>query len=471
MIPSQGSLYVTPSVIAFRQRAEAASGDMGLFVQGNYAGHLSNLQGTLRLVAGDDGLIDEVHCQGEPSLHLTSLRITEINYNPHAPTVAETAAGFGDNNDFEFIELLNMRAEPLELAGVEFVDGIRFAFPQGTLGPNEQALLVRNRGAFETRYGTDLPVVGRYDGSLSGGGERLVWSDPFGEPIADFRYDDGNGWPPQADGGGPTLELTDPASQPSTEPQRMAFLEDPVHWQASAVPGGSPGRLSQPTGPAEVIARHVFYNHSSFDGGNPGANLQDDSAVATDKQALLPGQTATFLNYTSCVRGINGILVDVVGLAATPTTDDFAFRVGNDDDPAHWPSAPNPLDVTVRADAGVEGSTRVTIVWPDFAIVGQWLQVEILATDGTGLAAGDVFYFGNAVGEAGDSTANAIVNTTDEVAARNFQHGPSRLVVANRAIRRQRSHAADGGVSQTGHRRPADGNLAMIIGLHLGSRP
>ena len=40
----------------------------------------------------------------------------------------------------------------------------------------------------------------------------------------------------------------------------------------------------------------------------------------------------------------------------------------------------------------------------------------------TGLAAPDVFFFGNAVGESGDSPLNAFVNATDEIAARNDPH-------------------------------------------------
>ncbi|MDP6634887.1 MAG: hypothetical protein QGG42_08325, partial [Phycisphaerae bacterium] len=42
---------------------------------------------------------------------------------------------------------------------------------------------------------------------------------------------------------------------------------------------------------------------------------------------------------------------------------------------------------------------RVTLVWPDGAIANQWVEVTVLATADTGLAAADVFYFGNAVGE------------------------------------------------------------------------
>ena len=47
----------------------------------------------------------------------------------------------------------------------------------------------------------------------------------------------------------------------------------------------------------------------------------------------------------------------------------------------------------------------------------------MLATAGTGLVEPHVFYFGNAIGEAGNQPGNAIVNATDEILARNFPHG------------------------------------------------
>ena len=119
-------------------------------------------------------------------------------------------------------------------------------------------------------------------------------------------------------------------------------------------------------------------------------------------------------------------MVDVVGLAdATElSADDFRFRIGNDEDPAGWADAPAPQSIRVEAAAGTAGADRVTIFWADAAITGQWLQVTVHATPSTGLAEDDVFYFGNAIGEAGNSTRNAIVDATDEIACRNFQHGP-----------------------------------------------
>ncbi|MCK4276210.1 MAG: right-handed parallel beta-helix repeat-containing protein, partial [Phycisphaerae bacterium] len=150
-----------------------------------------------------------------------------------------------------------------------------------------------------------------------------------------------------------------------------------------------------------VAGRHVFYNNSAWDGNDPAANAADDAAIATDKTALLPNQVATFANYTSYLRGINGVMVDIDGLAGTPTASDFEFKVGNDNNPGAWPTGPAPTSVAVRAGAGAGGSDRITIIWADNAIEKQWLQVTVLATANTGLATNDVFYFGNAIGETG----------------------------------------------------------------------
>jgi len=147
------------------------------------------------------------------------------------------------------------------------------------------------------------------------------------------------------------------------------------------------------------------------------------------KEALLPNpsgtSTATFKNYTSYSRGINGVMVDIDD-AFDPTSitaDDFEFRVGNDNTPSGWSLAPAPTSVTVREGAGTNGSDRVTIIWADNAIEKEWLRVEVKATPETGLAVPDVFYFGNAVGESGNSTTDAMVTTTDEEQARDNTHG------------------------------------------------
>jgi len=166
-----------------------------------------------------------------------------------------------------------------------------------------------------------------------------------------------------------------------------------------------------------VVGRWVFYNNSVFDGYNPAAEAADDAAVAPDKQALRPGATAGFEHYTSYERGINGVMVDVLGLPGEPTTDDFVFRVGGGGDPTSWPLVGAAPTVSVRPGGGSAGSDRVTLTWPDGQIVDQWLVVTVKATTRTGLAADETFYFGNARGETGNTVGDAVVDDADLIAA------------------------------------------------------
>jgi len=177
-----------------------------------------------------------------------------------------------------------------------------------------------------------------------------------------------------------------------------------------------------------IAGRRLFYNNSKFDGhagflsGDPAANEFDDAAIAPDKEALLPGGgTAAFKNYTTFFRGLNGLMIDVAGLPGTVlAATDFIFKYGNDSTPGDWLAAASPTTIAVRAGAGTGGSDRVTLVWPDKAIPnGNWLQVTVLANADTGLAADDVFYFGCAIGETGNTPADAVVNFSDVTRTRN----------------------------------------------------
>ncbi len=154
-----------------------------------------------------------------------------------------------------------------------------------------------------------------------------------------------------------------------------------------------------------VIDRNIVYADSAY------------GDFASDKTALLPGQTATFANYTSFDLGINEIVIDIHGPVGKLEADDFIFRVGNSNTPSAWNLAPAPLFIAI--DQGDSpGTSRVSIFWDDGSIINQWLQVTMLSNPNTGLMFDDVFYFGNAIGDSGDSTTDAKVNATDEIAAR-----------------------------------------------------
>jgi len=163
-----------------------------------------------------------------------ALAITELHYHPSNPTEAERAAGFDNENDFEFVELLNPGPAPFDLTGVHFVDGIEFAFTdiaEPFLAPGQYVLVVKNLGAFETRYGLGLPVVGEYTGRLSNAGEPIKLVDTEDRTLLEFTYGTEAPWPALSDGNGPSLEIIDVAEAPSL----------PENWQASVLDGGSPG--------------------------------------------------------------------------------------------------------------------------------------------------------------------------------------------------------------------------------------
>lgn len=152
-----------------------------------------------------------------------TLVISEIYYNP--PIGEET----------EYIELLNTTAgTTLDLSFVSFTAGITFTFPAGTfLAAGERVLVVKNPAEFASAFGTGLPVAGGYPDNLSNSGELLELRRADGEVLHSFTYSDKPPWPVEADGGGYSLVLIDPGSNPDHG--------DPRHWRASLVAGGSPG--------------------------------------------------------------------------------------------------------------------------------------------------------------------------------------------------------------------------------------
>jgi hypothetical protein len=174
--------------------------------------------------------------------------------------------------------------------------------------------------------------------------------------------------------------------------------------------------------PVSIAGHSIFYNHSAFDGRNAAANAADDNAIAADKTPLLPGAAATIANVTSYSRGINGIMVDIAGLPlGNLGAADFVVRSGTSADRTAWQTGPAPATVTIRRDAGVNSSDRVTLTWRDNdpaspaanrAVADRWLDVTVLPDARTGLSQADVFAVGNLAGETGDRPADAVQRVT-----------------------------------------------------------
>jgi len=199
-----------------------------------------------------------------------NLVVSEIMYHPADPSPEEVAAGHGDANLFEYLEILNIGGGPVTLLGMEFSAGLSFDFSQSLIQPlqaGERALLVRDRAAFEFRYG--VAAAGRIAGEfangtgLDNGGERLALTGVGGSTVRDFTYNDRSPWPIAADGDGYSLVLVDPTLAPD---HNIA-----TNWRSSATHGGTPGS-SDSIGFADWAAGF----------GNPaaGSDLDSDGYVA-----------------------------------------------------------------------------------------------------------------------------------------------------------------------------------------------
>ena len=221
-----GSVYVVPNKRAFRARATAPRGGMGLFVEGAYQGQLSARGETIYLTHKNGHLVSSNQYVGNPTPAQNALRVTEIMYHPTIPTFGP----FGPE-EHEYIELRNIGATPLSLTGVRFVRGIEFAFGNMILAPGAYVLVVKNIAAFELRYGPGFNVAGQYIGSLDNSGERIEIQDAVGEKVQDFEYN--NAWYPITDGAGASLVIIDDQG-PWDSWDRKAS------WRPSTYDGGTP---------------------------------------------------------------------------------------------------------------------------------------------------------------------------------------------------------------------------------------
>lgn len=165
-----------------------------------------------------------------PATSNPALIISEINYHPgDHPDVS-------DAEDLEFIEILNLGQETVDLSGMQITEFASnpYVFAEGlTLAPGERIVVARTPAVFEAAYGSEiyLAPTGYANANLSNGGETIALATAAGVEFFSFTYDDSAPWPTTPDGGGFSLEIIDPFGDPNS----------PTNWRASQQPGGTPG--------------------------------------------------------------------------------------------------------------------------------------------------------------------------------------------------------------------------------------
>ncbi len=230
-----GDLFITRSPRDFRLRTVSPKGGEYCFIAGPYEGRLSARGETVELRDTANTLISTNTWAASPTAGQTSLRVSEIHFNPLNPSLAELAGNPSwTAADFEFMELQNIGAAPLDLSGTRLDEAVTFTFPATTtLAPNARLLVVANLAAFSARYSTaGLTIAGEWVGNLDNGGEKLKVYDSRGEEILEFTYRD---WYSPTDGDGYSLVFLNTAGTPYTDWGLRA------NWSISAATGGTPG--------------------------------------------------------------------------------------------------------------------------------------------------------------------------------------------------------------------------------------
>jgi|GEM_PF-311501 len=214
------------------------------------------------------GIITRVYLVNESFAAAGDVVVDEINYHPLDPSTSEIAAASAAGlpgltaDDFEFVELKNVTSNKnVNLFECKFLDTQPFkelVLAPFTLHPGEVAFVVKNRAAFQLRYGTANlgRIVGEWgDGSLDNNGEHIVLNARDGSTIQDFNYNDSGDWPGRPDGKGSSLEYRGATFT-------NADFNNPVNWRASSEFHGSPGTVG--TGPDGRIAINEILSNTQL---------------------------------------------------------------------------------------------------------------------------------------------------------------------------------------------------------------
>ncbi len=145
--------------------------------------------------------------------------LSEIMYHPPSELVTE-----------EWIELYNPGGAPVDLSGWKFTNGVAFTFPIGaSIAPGGYLVIAADASVFHANYPGVTNYVGGWAGRLSNSANRIQLNDNLGVKRDEVSYaDDGDwavrkqdvvadyghkgwSWQSEADGGGKSLELINPA--------------------------------------------------------------------------------------------------------------------------------------------------------------------------------------------------------------------------------------------------------------------
>ena len=170
------------------------------------------------------------------SSHAEQVVFTEVMYNPPPGKP-------------EFVEILNLTSNRLDLAKWRLRDGVEYTFPAFApggsahfLGEYERILVSAADPATTRAAYPEIPASVRVFGPWSGttalddAGERIFLEDAAGARLCELNYRAGGKWPVAANGTGHSIIVANANRK----------IDDWRNWQLSPRNGGSPGNSDTP---------------------------------------------------------------------------------------------------------------------------------------------------------------------------------------------------------------------------------
>jgi Lamin Tail Domain/Concanavalin A-like lectin/glucanases superfamily/CotH kinase protein len=270
--------------------------------------------------------------------------------------------GLGSSAE-QWVELYNRSANPVDLSGWTFSEGISYTFLPGTILPAGGYLVVAwDPAAFATLH-PGKTALGPFSGSLSGKGETLSLSDANENIVNSVRYGEGGLWSEWANGGGSSLELIDPEAD-NTKPGAWDASDESTQtaWQTVTYSGPatySPSTLSL-----------TFWNEFIFGMLAAGEVLIDDVSVTFNGTQLIQnGSFSGNSDFWRIVGNHSGTIVPdpfapgntVLKLSAASATDSLDNQANTtlkNGSSYHTLSTANTYTISFRAK-WLRGSNRL----------------------------------------------------------------------------------------------------------------
>jgi hypothetical protein len=216
------------------------------------------------------------------TLVLTNLQgqavvINEVMYHPPMA-----------RDDLQFIELMNIKEEVVDLSGWRLSGGVNFTFPKGAqIQPNSFTVISASPLAFSKHYQTQ--ALGPFKKSLSHSGERIALMNDAGQVIDELTFSDESPWPKTPDGYGASIERIAP-SIPVTTHRNWAPSKLPPQTIARGTPGKRNLHFQQILPPEVTEATRIPETPRPGQPIRIEATINDDHGV---KNATIAYQTVT----------------------------------------------------------------------------------------------------------------------------------------------------------------------------------